>query len=129
MKNNNRIAKIIRWIARIWGSISLAFLVFMVGAHLIATITGKGEPIGKFNSISEIASFFFFPLCTLIGLAIAWKWEGLGGLITIGGIICFHMIRPDLLFDLMINGLAAPGLLYLLYWLFTRTSIKKQKIL
>jgi len=78
MKNKKQIATIIRWIARIWGSVSLAIMLFMVGAHLLATITGKGEPIGHFKSVSEMVSFAFFPLSTILGLSIAWNgmvWE------------------------------------------------------
>ena len=119
MKNKKRIATIIRWIARIWGSISLIFMIFFVGAHIYGSITGKGEALGHLS-----ISFLFFPINTLIGLAIAWKWEGLGGLISIGGIIGFHIIRPDLLFDKMIDGLAAPGLLFLIYWLLTKRMDK-----
>jgi len=120
MKNKKQVALIVRWIARIWGSLSLAFMLLFVGAHLIGTITGEGEPIGKFNSVSEMISFAFFPVSIIIGLGIAWKWEGLGGFITIVGIIGFHLIRPDLIFNLMIDGLAIPGLFYILYWLLSK---------
>jgi hypothetical protein len=120
MKDKKRIATIIRWIARIWGSVSLAFLVFMVGAEIIGTFTGGDNPNGGFKSTSEMVSFLFFPVCTIIGLGLAWKWEGLGGLITIGGIIGFHIIRPDLILDLWIDGLAAPGLLFLIYWILSK---------
>jgi hypothetical protein len=127
MKTHKQVALIIRWIARICGSLSLAFMLFFVGAHLIATITGAGEPIGTFNTVSEIISFAFFPVSLIIGLGIAWKWEGLGGFITIAGIIGFHIIRPDLIFNLMIDGLAAPGLFYLLYWFLTRCLTIEKK--
>jgi len=128
VKNKKQITQIIRWFARILGSLSLAFLLFMVGAHVLATITGEGETIGKFNSVSEMISFAFFPVSIIIGLGIAWKWEGLGGFITIAGIIGFHLIRPDLIFDLIINGLAAPGLLFIIYWFLVKgLNTKKLK--
>jgi hypothetical protein len=119
MKNKKQIATIIRWTARIWGSLSLIIMIFFVGAHLYGSITGKGESLGH-TSIS----FLFFPISTIIGLAIAWKWDGLGGLITICGIIGFHIIRPDLLFSLMIDGLAVPGLFFIIYWLLSRGLTK-----
>lgn len=115
MKDKKKVVLIILWIARIWGSLSLAFMLLFVGAHLIGTITGAGETIGKFNSVSEMISFAFFPVSTIIGLGVAWKWEGFGGFLTIAGIIGFHIIRTDLLFNLMIDGLAFPGLIYILY--------------
>jgi hypothetical protein len=120
MKNKNQPAQIIRLIARIWGTISLVFLVYFFGAHLIDSLSGGGDPLGNFKSDSEMISFAFFPLSLIIGLAIAWKWEGLGGFITIGGIIGFQIMRPDLLFNLMIDGLAIPGLFYIVYWFLTR---------
>lgn len=126
VKNNKKVALIIRWIARIWGSLSLAFMLLFVGAHLIGTITGEGEPIGKFNSASEMISFAFFPVLTIIGLGAAWKWEGLGGFITITGIIGFHLIRPDLIFNPMITGLAIPGLFYILYWILSKRLINEK---
>jgi hypothetical protein len=117
MKNKKKAADIIRWIARIWGSLSLAFMLLFLGAHLLGSITGEGEPLGKFHSVEEIISFLCFPICIIVGLALAWKWEGMGGLITITGIGIFHIIRPELLFNLAIDGLALQGLLYHIYWI------------
>lgn len=119
MANNKRIATIILWTARIWGSISVAFLVFMFGAHLIGWLSGAEE----FNSEVPIVSFLFFPISTIIGLSIAWKWPGLGGLITIGGLIGFHIIIPYNQRFVLIDYLTAPpGLLYLIYWFFSRSQ-------
>jgi len=116
MKYKKPVVLIILWIARIWGSISLAFMLFFVGAHLIGTLTAAGEPMRKFGSVPEMISFAFFPVFTIIGLGLAFKWEGFGGLVSTAGIIGFHILRPELLFNLMIDGLAFPGLLYILYW-------------
>jgi len=127
MKNQKQIALIIRWIARILGSLSLAFMLLFVGAHLIGTITGEGEPIGRFDAVSEMISFAFFPISTIIGLGVAWKWEGLGGFITIAGIIGLYLMRPDLIFNLMISGLAFPGLIYILYWFMSRRQNSESK--
>ena len=97
----------------------MAFLLFFLGAHVVAKITGKGESLGR-----PSASFLFFPVSIIIGLGLAWKWEGLGGLITVVGITGFHIMRSDLHFNVMIDGLAAPGLLFLIYWFLTR-GLKK----
>ncbi|MBT8287509.1 MAG: hypothetical protein HKN00_09115 [Flavobacteriaceae bacterium] len=119
MKNRRKTAKIILWIARVWSLLSLFFMFWMVGAHFIEALSENGGGI-SFNSSRESISFLFFPVCIMIGLLLAWKWEGLGGLITVLGIVGFHIIRPDLIFDPMIDGLAAPGLIFLLYWLINR---------
>lgn len=93
----------------------------MVGAHVFGALFGpEGAGEFDFNSTTEMIMFFFFPVCTLIGLSIAWKWDGLGGMITIGGIIGLFILRPDLITSLFIIGLAAPGLLFLTYWALTR---------
>ena len=123
MKNKKQIARVVLLLARFWGSISLAFLLFMVGAHLIGALSGSGESGAGFQSTNEMLSFIFFPVSIMVGLALAWKWEGLGGIIAIVGIICFHVLRPDLIFNPMIDGLAFPGLLFILYWVLARKSV------
>ncbi|PCI35458.1 MAG: hypothetical protein COB60_02845 [Flavobacteriaceae bacterium] len=88
----------------------------MVGAHLIDALFVSKESIGEgFNSTTEMISFLFFPISIMVGLGIALKWYRIGGFITTIGIICFHFFRPDLLFNTMIDGLAFPGLLFLIY--------------
>jgi len=111
MKNQKKTANIIRWIARIWGTSILAFVLFFLFAHIFGTEEGgKG-----FNNNS--ISFIFFPVSSIIGLAIALKWEGLGGLITTVGIIGLFILRFDLISDpFFICGITAPGILYLVYW-------------
>lgn len=94
----------------------------MVGAHLIGALFGSEERGSGFQSTTEVFGFIFFPVSIMIGLALAWKWEGLGGIITTIGIISFHILRPDLIFDPMIDGLAFPGLLFILYWILVRNA-------
>ncbi|MBE0675221.1 MAG: hypothetical protein IH591_11205 [Bacteroidales bacterium] len=120
MKNKKKAATVILWTARIWGSLSLVFMLFFVGAALVGTITGKGDGIGGFKSLSDRISFLFFPVLIMIGLGVAWRWEGLGGFLTTAGIIVFYAIRPDLLSNPYIAGLAFPGLLFILYWFLSR---------
>jgi hypothetical protein len=120
MKNKITPVKVIRWVARIWGTLNLLFILLFVIAHLAGSVTGKGEKLGN-----PSADFILFPLSIIIGLAIALKWELTGGIVTILGIILFHISRPDIGFDLLIDSLAAPGVLYLLYWLLDR-NIKNQ---
>lgn len=121
MENQKKLPRILLIIARFWGSLSLLFLLFMVGAHLIEAISGGADGNG-FQSATEVLSFICFPVSVMIGLGLAWKWEGLGGIITVAGIICFHITRPDLIFDPMIDGLAFPGFLFLLYWFLVRNK-------
>ena len=124
MKNKKPL-KILIWTARIWGGISFIFLLFMVSTHLYEALFISEEQFGEgFNSNAEMLVFFTFPISTLVGLGIAFKWHRIGGLITTIGIICFHFYRPDLIFDPMIDGLAFPGLLFLIYSFLNKPHVK-----
>ena len=83
MKDQTRITTLICWIARIWGTLILVFVLFFIVALIVG---GDESGEGLFNT-KEIITFIFFPLSTVIGLGIALKWEGFGGLITTIGII------------------------------------------
>ena len=52
------------------------------------------------------------------GLILAWKWEGLGGLIAIGCAIAFSVTIQE--YSLLIVLMAAPALLFLVCWLLSR---------
>ena len=121
-----KIVKGIRLIARVLGSLSVMFLLFMIIGNLIPLLNGPEETFGGgFKSTREFVSFLFFPVSILIGLSLAWKWDGLGGIITIGGMIAFFILRPDLISNLFMISLPAPGLLFLIYWILSRGQ-KKQ---
>jgi len=117
MKNQIRIITVIRWIARIWGTLILAFVLFFVVALIVG---GDESGDGLFNT-REVITFIFFPVSTVIGLSIALKREGLGGLITTLGMIGLLIMRLDLLSNpYFIVGIAPPGILYIVYWYVTK---------
>jgi len=127
MRKQKKTTNIIRWIARIWGTLILAFALFFV----LAPIFGGEESGEGLRNTSEVITFIFFPVSSVIGLSIALKWEGLGGLITTVGIIGLLIMRFDLISELyFIAGIAPPGIMYLLYWLLSKESsqITKSKI-
>jgi len=117
MKNKKQIAKIIRLIARIWGSLLLLFVLIMVGGELVKHLSG--EPQFFIDSASDLFGVLFFPVFC-IGLGIAYKWEGLGGLIIIGAIIITQIVDGRLTLDLLTALFAASGLLFLVYWVLAR---------
>ena len=114
--HHNKSAILIRSIARIWGSIIVAFVLFFLIAHLFGNEdSGKG-----LRDTKELITFIFFPVSTLVGLSIAYKWEGLGGLIASLGLITGPIVTgqypnraEDLIFVMIIYP---PGFLYLIYW-------------
>jgi hypothetical protein len=114
---------IIRWTGRITASLVIAFVLFFLFSELIGTEKTDYQSL----PINDKIAFVFFPLSTLIGLSVAWKWEGLGGLITILGLIGLLIIRPDLLSNFFLVGLiAVPGLLFIFYWYLARGSVSSQ---
>jgi len=127
MKKQKKTTNIIRWIARIWGTLILAFVLFFI----LAPIFGGKESGEGLRNTSEVITFIFFPVSSVIGLSIALKWEELGGLITTVGIIGLLIMRFNLISELyFIAGIAPPGIIYLLYWLLSKGSsqITKSKI-
>lgn len=114
---------ILRWIARIWSYIVVAFILLFVGAQIV----GTGIDADSFDLVTGLG-FAFFPIGLVLGLIIAWWKEGLGGIIATLSIIIFHLVmfigQGDPSFVLFIELLAVPGPLFIICWLLTR---KKQQ--
>jgi len=112
-----KVTKTIIWIARIWSALILAFVLFF----LLAYIFGNDESGEGFRSVSEIVQFICFPVSTVVGLSIALKFEGLGGFITVIGMIILFILRPDLIFN-PLAIMIIPGLLFITYWYLSRNK-------
>ena len=117
MTNQYRALTALRWTARITGSLILVFLLFFLFGHLFGDHGGKGFSSGK-----EILTFLFFPVSTIVGLALAYRWEALGGAITLVGMAGLFALRYDLLNDILMFIPAIPGLLYFLSWWFSERN-------
>lgn len=115
---NQRLTTIILWIARILGSIIIAFVLFFLIAHVF----GNNESGEGFRDSKEIITFILFPIGTLIGLVIAWKWEGLGGLITTVSMIGLLILRPELWDSFFIVIPIIPGFLFIIYWFISKNN-------
>ena len=118
---------ILRWIARIWSYIVVAFILLFVGAQIV----GTGIDADSFDLVTGLG-FAFFPIGLTVGLIIAWWKEGLGGTIATVSIIIFHLIMlisdGDPSFALFIELLAVPGPLFIICWLLSRKSEMKNEI-
>jgi len=110
-------AKALSWVARIWSLASIVFvLVFLFGEGL----SGHGaEP-----TAAEWIGLALWPGGVVVGLAVAWFRNGLGGAIATGFLIGFYV------WNLLERGsfprgpyfllVAAPGILFLLSSLLSR---------
>ena len=102
---------ILLWVARITGTSILAFLLFFLIGHLIG-----GEEHGEgFRDAREVMAFICFPISTVVGLAIALKWEFLGGMITLAGMIGLLVMRFDPIDDYILYIPIVPAILYSYY--------------
>lgn len=78
------VVRVVRWVARIVGSL----LVMMVLAFMI----GEGLPNPLVMSSIELATSLAF-LIMIVGLLLAWRREGLGGALTVGGFLAFWALH------------------------------------
>lgn len=109
MKKPSKTLTVIRWLARISGTIAIGVLIF----GMIGDVQG-------FKSNTEIFTFICFPISVFVGLLIAYKWEALGGFISVAGMIGLHIMRTDLISSIEINAFAIPGLLYIIYSVWSK---------
>jgi hypothetical protein len=124
----DRATKWIRWIARIWSSPIIVYALMMLAGYAwnLATI-GVADPyavegVPPIEALPPILMFL-----SILGLGIAWRWEGLGGAITlvfIFAVLLLLLIQRPFTQDfhrwaipyLMSMVIAIPGILFLVCW-------------
>jgi hypothetical protein len=80
----DRATKWIRWIARIWGSLIVAIALFFLIGYAWSWVTGgtvDPHAVEDYPPIENLPPLF--ALLSALGLGLAWRWEGLGGAITV----------------------------------------------
>jgi hypothetical protein len=90
----------LRWAARIIGT---ALLVLIA-----ALAIGEG-------GVPGVALWLM-----LIGQVVAWKWEGIGGLLILGGFALFAIMNHPFRFNIVFGSWPVSGLLYLICWWWRR---------
>ncbi len=120
--SRNRVTKWIRWTARIWGFPIIFFALPMPLGFVHAWVT-TGVPfpnsVGEFPPIEDLLPIFMF--LSALGLGIAWRWERLGGIITIVfqlAWLSLALIHPSTsavpyILSMIIT---IPGVLFLVCW-------------
>lgn len=80
----DRTTRWLRWIARIWASVVIAVTLFVVVGYGWTWITtGTADPYAaeEYPPVENIPPLF--AALSVVGLAIAWRWEGIGGAIAV----------------------------------------------
>jgi hypothetical protein len=124
LKNKTKLLTRISWVSRIWGIVYIVFFLFMLIGYAIMDQPSQDDTVNPLGTRVVIAFIFVFGY--FAGLILAWKWEGLGGLIAITCIISFAITiqnMPVHIYMLMV----IPALLFLICWyLSIETSIKPE---
>lgn len=102
--------KILRWTARI---VSLPLIVF-IGIQIFFPENGYKEFFTGKDGLLPL----FYPIAYFIGLIVSWKWDLIGGIISVIGLIVTLFFRIDLIF--MVIVLSFPADLFILYWYLAR---------
>ena len=132
--SRNRVTKRIRWIARIWSLPIIVYALIMFCGYTWSWVTtGVADPheTGDSTFIEALPPIFMF--VSVLGLGIAWRWERLGGVITIIfqiAALLFILIQSPITYDfprsavpyLMSMIVTIPGILFLVCWRRSRTK-------
>ncbi|MEI6697319.1 MAG: hypothetical protein WCO13_14790 [Bacteroidota bacterium] len=109
----NRNLKILRWVARI---ISLPLIVF-IGIQIFFPESKRTQALPTIEQIM----IWFFPIGYFVGLVISWKWDLIGGIISLIGLVATIVYRPDLFFMALV--LAIPAVMFILYWYLSKKTL------
>ena len=122
-----RVTKWTRWVARIWGSLIVVYtLIMLIGYGWNWVTTGVADP----HVVEDVSTITYVGLALMVlgtlALGIAWRWEKLGGTITVASQFVFftlHLIEGPVRLDphfvvpcLMSIIVAIPGILFLVCW-------------
>ena len=133
----DRATKRIRRIARIWSAVIIVYALLMFIGYTISWVTtGEADPHAEddYPFIENLPPIFMF--LAILGLAIAWRFEKIGGIINLGfclatiPILLVHWpITQDSRFAapyILVIIVAFPGILFLGYWWRSRERITSQ---
>jgi uncharacterized membrane protein len=124
----NRVTKWIRWVARVWSlPIIVTVLLVLVGYAWDWVTAGVADPYAVEEvSFTEVLPQIFMFL-SVLGLGIAWRWERLGGMISIVfqlAVVALLLIQTPITQDFPLSAIpyilsmviTIPAILFLVCW-------------
>jgi len=109
----------LRWIARVLGSLLALFFLLMGLGYAIG---GDAQATQEENFLTMLGVVTIFTVW-IIGIILAWKWEGIGGGIILLSTIIFFIVVPDALSPFNpLHLLPVIGILFLICWWRARVT-------
>ena len=105
--NERRMVTVLRWTARIIGIAILGLVT--------AFAIGEGVPNPLRGSLPEHSLTIGFQ-AMIIGQIVAWRWEGIGSLLILGGFALFAIVNHGVPINVVYGPWLVTGLLYLICW-------------
>jgi hypothetical protein len=96
--------QIIRWVARISAAIAAGLILLLFVGEVIADGIG---PLLRLSPREALMMVAFFAVW--LGLILGWRWELLGGSLTVMGLIAFYLL------DFLFSGTFPRGPYFLLF--------------
>jgi hypothetical protein len=110
----------LRWTARV--------LSILAAGVVLLFASGEGLNLSHFTA-RELVLSVFFPIGVCLGMVLAWRWEGLGGGVTVASLAAFYLVErltsSSFPRGYALVALASPGFLFLLCWLWTLFPTKQ----
>src|SRR5262245_31562482 len=114
-------ATVVRWGARILSALILLFWGFFIVAHLIGDEGRSSRPLRTSEYISLTTM-----IISLVGLGVAWKWELIGGAMTLGVVLIGAVVNlRSLAFPFVLIPLTAS--LFLLCWRLSGARMERRR--
>ena len=113
---------VIRWSARtLAGLLAMLILTLAIGHAL----SSEGLP-NPFEHPLPVQLEFAGMLVILAGMIVGWKWQKIGGLLIIGGMLIFHIIEGKFWLNWTFELFDLTGILFLLSWFLNKKVKNKQ---
>ena len=114
---NSRRITILRKITRLWSGVIIALGILVFIGEIIESQTIELDPYPWWENLMPAAMFL-----AVVGLAVAWKWEGIGGAMAVGfaltNLLVYQATGRDRVWAVILIMLPVliPGLLFLICW-------------
>lgn len=129
-----RIVAVVRWTARAIGIALLGLFVVLAIGEGVANRRGSVQeanvvatsPSGSLQGSLRESLLGISILAMLISQIVAWRWEGIGGLLILGGFALFAIVNPGVRLNqsfVVVGPWLATGLLYLICWWRTPKTV------